>query len=134
MNTDEQEIRELVQGWLEASKAGDTEKILSFVTEDVIFLVPGRPPMTKADFTTASSNQAKVDSPKVEGASEIQEIQVMGDWAFMWTKLRVSVTLPGAASPLVRAGHTLSILKKQDGRWLLARDANMLAPVSEGAQ
>jgi hypothetical protein len=31
---------------------------------------------------------------------------------------------------MTRAGHTLSILMKQDGRWVLARDANMLAPVS----
>ena len=28
-----------------------------------------------------------------------------------------------------RAGHTLSILRKTDGRWQLARDANLLTPV-----
>jgi len=28
-----------------------------------------------------------------------------------------------------RAGHTLSVLKKQNGKWVLARDANLLAPV-----
>jgi hypothetical protein len=27
-----------------------------------------------------------------------------------------------------RAGHTLTIFHKEDGKWLLARDANMLAP------
>ena len=32
-----------------------------------------------------------------------------------------------AGQPMTRAGHTLSILRKQDGRWLLARDANMLS-------
>ena len=31
---------------------------------------------------------------------------------------------------MTRAGHTLSILKKQNGKWVLARDANMLSPVS----
>ena len=31
-----------------------------------------------------------------------------------------------------RAGHTLSILKKENGTWLLARDANMLAPEGNG--
>jgi hypothetical protein len=31
---------------------------------------------------------------------------------------------------MTRSGHTLSILRKQEGKWLLARDANMLAPVS----
>jgi hypothetical protein len=30
---------------------------------------------------------------------------------------------------MTRAGHTLSILKKESGRWVLVRDANMLAPV-----
>lgn len=47
----------------------------------------------------------------------------------MWAKLKVVVTAPGGAPPLTRAGHTLSILKKQDGRWLVARDANMLSTV-----
>jgi len=32
---------------------------------------------------------------------------------------------------MTRAGHTLTILKKQNGNWVLARDANMLAPVSK---
>jgi ketosteroid isomerase-like protein len=48
----------------------------------------------------------------------------------MWTRLTV-VTTPSAAGPsLTRAGHTLSVLNKDNGQWLLARDANMLAPVS----
>jgi ketosteroid isomerase-like protein len=51
----------------------------------------------------------------------------------MWTKLRVVVTPPGRAQPATRAGHTLSILKKQNGKWLLARDANMLSPMPRGA-
>jgi len=49
----------------------------------------------------------------------------------MWTKLSVVVTLPGGDPPMARAGHTLSILKKQNGKWVLARDANMLSPVSK---
>jgi hypothetical protein len=48
----------------------------------------------------------------------------------MWTKLTVIVTPPGGAQSMTRAGHTLSILTKQGGKWVLARDANMLAPVS----
>ena len=30
-------------------------------------------------------------------------------------------------------GHTLTILRKENGRWLLARDANLLAPVQRRA-
>jgi hypothetical protein len=50
----------------------------------------------------------------------------------MWTKLRVVVTPPGGGRSITRAGHTLTILKKHNGKWVLARDANMLSPVSEG--
>jgi hypothetical protein len=49
----------------------------------------------------------------------------------MWAKLSVVVTPPGGASSMARAGHTLSILNKQNGKWVFARDANMLSPVSK---
>jgi hypothetical protein len=54
-----------------------------------------------------------------------QEVQVLGDWAYMWTKLKFVVTPPGGV-PITRAGHTLSVLKEQNGKSLLHRDANML--------
>ncbi len=37
--------------------------------------------------------------------------------------------MPDGANVMTRAGHTLSVLKKVDGKWLLAWDANMLAKV-----
>jgi uncharacterized protein (TIGR02246 family) len=116
-----------------ATKAGDIEKVLSLMAEDVVFLLPGQPAMIgKSAFAAAAGAQSKQASPQFEGTSEIQEIKVIGDWAFMWTKLKVVVTPPGGVAPMTRAGHTLSILKKQSGRWLLARDANMLSPVQRG--
>jgi len=128
MADDEQEIRDLVATWMAATKAGDVEKVLSLMADDVVFLVPGQPPMRKPAFTAAAAAQSKPGAPTFDGTSEIQEIKVMGEWAFMWTKLKVVVTPPGGAPPMTRAGHTLSILKKQSGKWVLARDANMLAP------
>jgi hypothetical protein len=40
----------------------------------------------------------------------------------MWAKLSVVVTPPGGGPSIARAGHTLSILNKQNGKWVLARD------------
>ena len=131
MHTDEQEIRQLVATWMAASKAGDVEKVLSLMADDVVFLLPGQPVMRKADFAAAARAQSGQDAPQFDGSSEIQEIKILGDWAFMWTKLTVIVTPPGGAQPMTRAGHTLTILNKQSGKWVLARDANMLAPVSK---
>ncbi len=130
MQSDEQEIRQLVSTWMTASKAGDVETVLSLMADDVVFLVPGRSIMRKADFAAAARAQMGHEAPQFDGKSEIQEIKIIGDWAFMWTKLTVVVTPPGGAQPVTRAGHTLSILQKVNGKWVMARDANMLAPVS----
>ena len=128
MQRDEQEIRELVSTWMAAMKAGEIEKVLSLMSDDVVFLMPGQAVMDKAAFAAAALAQTGHDAPKFDGRSEIQEIRVLGDWAFMWTKLTVVITAQGGQS-MTRAGHTLSILKKHNGKWVLARDANMLAPV-----
>src|SRR5262245_35096628 len=116
MQDDEQEIRQLVSTWMTASKAGDTKTVLSLMSDDVVFLIPGQLPMRKADFAKASQAQTGPDAPKFDGTSEIQEIKILGDWAFMWTKLTVVVTPPGGAPTVKRAGHALSILHKQCGK------------------
>jgi len=127
--SDEQEIRQLIATWMSASKSGDVGTVLSLMSDDVVFLLTGREPMRKAEFAAAAKQQSGLEGPKIDGTSDIQEIKVLGDWAFMWTKLKVVVTPPGATKAMTRAGHTLSVLKKENGKWVLARDANMLAPV-----
>lgn len=129
MASDEEQIRQLVKTWLEASKAGDVETVLGLMSDDAVFLIPGREPMRKDEFAAASRAQSSASAPRIDGVSEIQEIKVLGDWAFMWTKLRITATPPGGALPIERAGHTLTILNRQNGKWVLARDANLLAPV-----
>ena len=96
MQDDEQAIRQLLTTWLDASKAGDTGKVLSLMTEDVVFLVTGQPPMRgKAAFAAA---QAAFKNAKIEASAEIQEIKVLGDWAYMWAKLSVVITPAGGAT------------------------------------
>ena len=129
MQSDEQEIRQLVATWLTASTAGDIETVLTLMAEDVVFLVPGQPVMRKADFAAAATTQSGQAAPRIEGTSEIQEIKVLGEWAFMWTKLTIVATPPDGSQSITRAGPTLSILKKEKGKWVLARDANLLPPM-----
>lgn len=130
MQNDEQEIGQLVSIWLDASKAGDVDKVLSLMTDDVVFLTDQQV-MRKADFAAAARAQAGGDVPKFDGSSEIQEIKVLGEWAFMWQKLTINVTRPDSIDSTTREGYTLTILKKEEGEWRLARDANMLAPVDK---
>ena len=128
MGNDEQAIRELVATWLSASKAGDTGKVLSLMAEDVVFLTPGQPPMRgRSAFAAAQSG---LQGLEIEATSDIQEIKVLGEWAYIWTRLSIVATPKDGGAPVKRAGNTLSILRKQAGAWMIVRDANMLAVVS----
>jgi uncharacterized protein (TIGR02246 family) len=125
MSDDERAIRELIDTWMAASRAGDTQTVLGLMTDDVVFMVPGREPFGKQEFAAMSQGMKDV---RVEGSSEIRELQVLGDWAYVRSYLQIAVTPPGGNS-VKRTGYTLTILRKQpDGRWLLARDANLLTP------
>jgi uncharacterized protein (TIGR02246 family) len=126
MHDDEVQIRQLVDTWMAATRSGDTETVLSLMADDVVFLVPGLEPFGKARFADAAKSQAGA-SIRFEGNSEILEVQVLGDWAFMRTRLEVIMT-SADQPPVTRSGYTLSILAKRDGKWQLARDANLLAP------
>jgi uncharacterized protein (TIGR02246 family) len=127
--TAEQEIRALMTKWLEASRDGDLDTILNLMTEDVIFLTPGSPPMYRQDFIAGSKSMA--GKVTLEAHSEVQEITVTGDQAICWTRLEITVTPLAGGAPIKRAGNTLSVLRRgPDGRWRIWRDANMLAIVA----
>ena len=127
MENDEQAIRQLVKSWLGASAAGDTEKILTLMAEDVVFLMPGQPPMRGRSVFAAG--QGALRQFRIEATSDIQEIKAFGDWAYCWNQLSVIVTPRNGGVSVKRAGNTLSILQKQAGAWVIVRDANMLAVV-----
>jgi len=123
MSDDERAIRSLVVKWMTASQAGDTTAVLSLMTDDVVFMVPGREPFGKEAFAAASKDMQGV---RIEGKSDIRELKVLGDWAYLRSYLEVKMMPPGGNS-VERSGYTLTIFHKQpDGRWLLARDANLL--------
>ena len=128
MQSDEQAIRDLVKAWLVASKTGDLTTVLSLMDDDVVFMVPGKPPFGKEAFAASSKEMKNV---RIEGTSDIQEIKVLDDWAWMRSQLKVTITHPSGKTSM-RSGYTLTILRKQTGgNWVIVRDANMLTESKE---
>jgi uncharacterized protein (TIGR02246 family) len=124
MTDDEQAIQELVSTWMNASEARDINTVLSLMADDVIFMVPGREPFGKEEFRAASEQMKNV---RLAGTSDIREIKVLGDWAYIRNYIEITVT-PLDGTPMQRRGYTLSIVRKQsDGKWALWRDANLMA-------
>ena len=122
MTDDEQAIRDLVATWMKASRDGDLDTVLGLMADDVIFMVPGREPFGKDAFAAMSRGMGGV---RMDGKSDIRELKVLGDWAYLRNHIEVTMTPPGGR-PVRRAGYALTVLRKQDGKWLLARDANLL--------
>ena len=124
MTKDDRAIRDLVETWMTASKAGDLDTVMGLMADDAIFMVPGQAPFGKEAFAAASEGMKDV---RMDGRSDIRELRVLGDWAYLRNYLEVTVTPPNGGKPVRRSGYTLTILRKQsDGRWLLARDANLM--------
>ena len=124
MTEDERAIGELVDMWMEASRRGDVKTLLGLMTDDIVFMTPGREPFGKEEFRAASEAMSGVE---MDGSAEIREIRVLGDWAWIRNDIELTLTPPGG-EPMHRAGYTLSILHKcGDGKWRLARDANLVS-------
>jgi uncharacterized protein (TIGR02246 family) len=123
MTDDERAIRDLVARWMKASEAGDIDTVLSLMADDVIFTVPGREPFGKDAFRAGSERMKGI---RLTGTSEIRELKVLGDWAYIRNYVEITMTPPDGAATR-RKGYTLSILRKQaDGQWLMWRDANLV--------
>ena len=124
MTDDERAIRELVNRWMEASKAGDIAAVLDLMTDDVLFMTAGGEPFGKEEFRAASESMQGME---MHGHAEVREIEVLGDWA--WARSHIEMSMgPLFDEPVRRSGYTLTILKKSpDGRWRLFRDANLVS-------
>ena len=126
MTNDEQAIRDLYATWQRATADRDLATVMSLMAEDVVFLMPGQPPIRGREEFAALAADNKFH---IESASEFGELVIHGDWAHCWCRLSVTMIPPEGGPVVRRSGHTLTILQKQsDGSWVVARDANMLAP------
>ena len=127
MNSDEQAIRTLVKRWLDATREGNVEEVLTLMAPDAIFLTAGQPPM-QGHVAFADTLRSILRDHDIASHSDIEEVTVSGDMAYCRTSLSVTIVSKLGKAPIERKGPTLTILRKGlDGQWRVTRDANMLA-------
>lgn len=118
MNPDEKAIREMVDRWWKASRRNDVDAVLPMIAHDVLFSVTGAEPFGKKQF---EAQARKMKDVRTDGHTEILELEVMGDQA--WMRGRITVRMNNTE----RKGYVLSIFRKGvHGHWLLYREANLL--------
>jgi uncharacterized protein (TIGR02246 family) len=122
---DVRQIRELIDSWVAASNAGDLPALMDMMTDDVVFMTPGRAPFGKAEF---AADIERMKGAAVDARAEVREIEVFGPRAYIRNHVRVELTSPGQ-TPRRMSGYAMSVLRKDtDGRWRIARDANLVVP------
>jgi uncharacterized protein (TIGR02246 family) len=98
---------------------------MDMMTDDIVFMTPGRAPFGKAEFAADSQ---RMKSIAIDARAHVQEIEVFGPRAYIRNHIQVELTSPGQA-PKRMSGYAMSILRKEaDGRWRIARDANLVTP------
>jgi uncharacterized protein (TIGR02246 family) len=124
--TDEQQIRHVMDEWRRLTDEGDLDGLMSLLADDVIFLTPGNPPITKNDFATGFRDVSA--KARIEAAQEVKEIRVSGDIAAAWSHLTVLLTPKEGGKMSEASGYVLTVFhRSSSGKWLLARDANLVA-------
>ena len=121
MTDDERAIRTLVDTWMSATRAGDLETVLDLMVDDVIFMVPGKEPFGKEAFAEASKSMKGV---RFDGRSDIRELVVVGDWAYLRNFIELTVTREGAPRPCngqVTRSLFCAGMRMVDGCWPATR-------------
>jgi uncharacterized protein (TIGR02246 family) len=85
-------------------------------------MVPGVEPFGRREFEA----RAREIQDTMDAKIDVEEIVVSDDWAWCRTHLTVTMTPPDGPKT-ESSGYALTIFRKQDGAWLLARDANLMA-------
>ena len=124
MSQDEADIRNVIDRWRRLTQAGDVDGVLDLMTDDAVFLTCGNAPMSKAQFAASSRDMA--GRVRIEPAQEIREIRVSGELACVWSHVAVVMSFDDGRRN-ERAGHVLTVFRKEQGRWRLCRDANLMA-------
>lgn len=128
MTPDEASVRAFYDSWIRATVEGLPDLGMSLVDDDAVFLMPGAPPMNKETFVTAACAGDPNDTRVTyDLTSDIREINVIGDYAWLRTEFTLVTTDTETGEASKVGGHTLSILKRTADAWVIVRDANTMS-------
>ncbi|QEH35370.1 SnoaL-like domain protein [Aquisphaera giovannonii] len=128
MGSDERAIREVHEAWIDAVNAGGLDRLLALMADDAAFLIPGEECIGRDGLSAKFS--AAHRQLRIRCLSELMEVVVVGEVAYTRSRDSLAVSPRAGGDEDRLAGDRMTIYRKQpDGRWLLARDANVLSPV-----
>jgi uncharacterized protein (TIGR02246 family) len=124
-----EEIETVSNDWLAAEARKDIGKLLTLVTDDVIFLPINSAPGVGKKAVEAMYRMFFDRFDVGEHSTSISEIRVTNDWAVVWGSEKLLLTAKTSGAPVELDGHGMSILQRDlRGVWRFARGLNNLSP------
>jgi uncharacterized protein (TIGR02246 family) len=125
---DEQAIRKLAADWKVAVKNKDIPRLLTFITDDAVFLTSNTPPL-KGKKAVESFYRNIFARFNVEQETTTEEIEVDGDRAFTWGTDALTATPVTGGNLIKLKGYGMTILQRRpDGSWRIMRGINNMTP------
>lgn len=119
---DEARIRALRDAFLESQQAGDAKRNAAFYADDAISMAPGAPSETGIDAIRVGM-AAFYEEYEWSTQEPIEELQVLGDWAFTRTTWSGTRTDKDTGTAVEVSGKAVHIYRRQlDGTWKIAID------------
>ena len=110
-------IRGVVDDVVAAVNRGKASELAALFTEDAMRMPPNGPSSTDRK-AVETQYQALFDRSTVKVILEPREIEVTGDWAYMWGTYDILATPKDGGDAMKDVGKFLDILRKQpDGTW-----------------
>src|SRR5205807_7725684 len=102
--------------WRRLTAEGNLDGLLSLLADDVVFLTPGNPPITKEDF--AAGFRKVSAKARIESTQEVRDIRASGDIAYAWSHLSVILIPKEGGEKAESSGYVLSVFRMSpSGRW-----------------
>ena len=124
-------IRTLTERDIAASKDNDIDTLASLWTDDGVLIVPMSPPFVGKPairkLLDYQKEQAK-DSDTTAYDEQWQEVRIIGDYAYEWGSISVTVELAGGKQVSENVNAMRILQRQKDGSWLVARAVVSPAP------
>ncbi len=115
-------IRAVAERWTAAYVAGDKAGVLDVYTEDA-WIMPNARPHLKGHGAIGARLDGLMDGPRLSIHIDIQEIQIVGDFAWAVAHYVIARLDESGAASGTEYGTGVTIYRKDtDGRWRILRD------------
>ena len=117
-------MQNLIDEFVRAYNAGDVDGLLSVYTADIVDMSDGEPTLIGERAHRDTAARLRDTFAKYNGhlTVQVEESEMMGDWAFDRGTLRVELRPRTAGEPVIVERRFLEIWRREaDGRWRVAR-------------